>query len=67
MEVQSRLGGECRVQNPWGEKEVELYRDKKKSGSARGPLVQFATGKGETIVIVPSGIIPAQLKREVTQ
>ena len=67
IEVQSPLGGECRVQNPWGENEVEFYREGEKSGSARGPLVQLTTGKGETIVIVPSGIVPAQLRREVTR
>jgi hypothetical protein len=64
-ELKSELGQECRLQNPWSESEVTLYRDGKKAESLSGSLLRFPTRKGETIVVVPVGTVPTQFKRSV--
>ena len=46
---------ECRLRNPWGEAEVTLHRDGKKSESLNGSLLKFTARQGERIVVVPSG------------
>jgi hypothetical protein len=64
-ELKSELGQECRLQNPWSESEVTLYRDGKKAESLSGSLLRFPARKGETIVVVPVGTVPTQFKRSV--
>lgn len=65
VEVQSQLGGECRLRNPWGETEMTLYRDGRKSESLTGSLFKFSTGQGESIVLVQPGATPQPFKRTV--
>ena len=67
IEIASQLGEHCRVKNPWGDGEVVLYRDGQKAESVRGAQAAFPTRKGETIIIVPAGTTPAQVKRNVLQ
>jgi hypothetical protein len=52
--LESLAGAECRLRNPWGESAVALYRDGRRAETLRGPLLVFATGKGEKIVVVPA-------------
>ena len=63
VELESQAGGECRLRNPWGENEVTLYRDGKKSENLKGSLLRFPTRKGERIVAVVSGDTPQAHRR----
>lgn len=65
VELESQAGSECRLRNPWGEREVTLYRDGKKSESLRGSLLRFSTRKGERVVVVASGDTPQAHRRTV--
>src|SRR5262245_44690296 len=55
VELESQAGVECRLRNPWGESEVNLFRDGKKSENLKGSLLRFSTRKGERVVVVVSG------------
>jgi Domain of unknown function (DUF5703) len=63
VELESQEGGECRLRNPWGESEVILHRDGKRSESLQGSLLRFPTRKGERIVVVVSGDTPQSHRR----
>ncbi len=63
VELESQAGAECRLRNPWGESEVTLYRDGKKSESLKGSLLRFPTRKGERIVVVAQGDTPQAHRR----
>ena len=51
VELLSQVGAQCRLRNPWGEREVTLMRDGKKGETLSGSLLKFATRKGETVVV----------------
>jgi hypothetical protein len=63
VELKSQLGGECRLRNPWPEKEVALYRDGHKAENVKGALLNFKTRRGENIVVVPAGVEPSRFKQ----
>ena len=65
VEIESLAGQECRLRNPWPQGAVTLFRDGRKSEQLEGPLLTFATRRGETITVAPSGVDPADLKRAV--
>ncbi len=50
VELESKSGAECKLQNPWGESPVVLKREGK-TESLTGPILQFPTTKGEKIVL----------------
>ncbi len=55
VEIQSQLGGECKIRNPWDCK-VAIYRNGVLSETLRGKensLLKFDTSEGEIIVMVP--------------
>jgi hypothetical protein len=62
VQVQSQVGGECRLRNPWPDAIVTLYRDGKKGENLTGELLAFPTRKGETILVVPRGSTPSAVK-----
>jgi len=62
VELRSQVGGECRLQNPWGEAGVTVYRNGEKEESLSGSLLTFPTKKGEHIIVVRAGTVPAQFK-----
>jgi hypothetical protein len=64
-ELISQLGQECLFKNPWSEAKVELYRDGKKAEGLDGPVLKFATRKGEKIIVVRAGMVPTQFKRTI--
>jgi hypothetical protein len=51
VELLSQAGAECRLRNPWGERQVSLMRDGAKAETLSGSLLTFATRKGEKIVV----------------
>lgn len=63
VEVLSQAGQECRLKNPWGEREVTVFREGRKAESLSGPLLQFPTRKGETLVVIRRGNSPDRYKR----
>jgi hypothetical protein len=65
VELESQAGGECRLRNPWGEAEVDLFRNGKQSEGLRGGLLTFQTAKGEHVVVVPKGSSPDKVKQTV--
>ncbi len=58
--IHSRKGGICRVENPWNQSDVTLYRDGKEVGGVSGQLLAIATATGDTITLVPKGSTPPQ-------
>jgi hypothetical protein len=62
VEIQSQMGGPCRLANPWGASDVTLYRNGKKAEDLSGATLAFPTGKEEAIVIVPKGSEPSRVK-----
>ncbi len=63
--IESQVGGECRVRNPWEASEVTLHRGDNEAQSASGPLLKFETAQGERIVLVPSGMSPSKFRRQL--
>ena len=55
VEIHSQKGGECRIKNPWNNKEITIYRDGKKSENIKGTLLKIQTNKGELVNMVPKG------------
>jgi hypothetical protein len=51
--IESRLGEECRIRNPWGEAPVALTRDGIPAGELSGGLLRFAMRKGEAAALTP--------------
>ena len=62
VQIQSKVGGECRLHNPWPGKTVTLYRNGKKNEDLSGSLLVFSTAKGETITVVLKGTKPSRKK-----
>ena len=58
--IESQLGGECRIRNPW-DGEVDVYRDCIKTETLVGKensLLKFGTEQGERIILVSKDIDP---------
>lgn len=63
VQIESQAGQNCRLQNPWGNAQVSIYRNSKKAEILAGELLSFPTTKEETIIIVPeNSILPATRK-----
>ncbi len=62
VEILSQFGGSMRLANPWGGREVTLYRNGRKAEDLTGETLAFPTAKGETIVVVPRGTTPTIVK-----
>jgi len=61
VELLSKKGGPCRVQNPWDQAELSLYRNDKEAGTVSGRLLVITTTAGETVTLVPKGAsLPAR-------
>jgi hypothetical protein len=60
VEIQSQIGGECRLRNPWPGKTVTLYHNGKKAEDISGSPLTFPTARGEDVVIVPQGPKPSR-------
>ena len=58
LEINSQLGGTCRIRNPWPGNTISLYRNGVKTEDLTGYLISFATSIGEDIKIVRQGINP---------
>ena len=59
VEIDSRLGGICRIRNPWPENQIDIYRNGAKADDytmTAKTLVMFSTKKDENIRIVRRGV-----------
>jgi hypothetical protein len=56
VRLESRLGQECRLHNPWGEDPVLIYREGKQSGQLAGSILTINTTRGERIEIRPTRV-----------
>lgn len=63
VEITSEAGAPCTLRNPWGARPVTLHRNGAPAETLHGDLLRFATGKGETIVVVREGDEPASFRR----
>jgi len=54
VEIQSQVGGQCRVRNPWPGTAVMLYRDGRQAGKLTGSLLAFLTARDEMITLAPA-------------
>jgi len=53
VEIESKIGGECRVSNPWSGKIVQLIRDGEEAEKLTGKLIAFSTMPDEIISLLP--------------
>jgi hypothetical protein len=65
VELQSQLGGECRLRNPWDKRAVTLHRNGSQAEDVSGEMLKFQTGRNETIVVVPLGSKLSKAKIEL--
>jgi Domain of unknown function (DUF5703) len=54
VEIESQLGGTCRMKNPWPKAEVAIHRGNSKRVSLSGEMLTFETKKGDSIVLLPA-------------
>ncbi len=54
VKIQSQVGGECRLRNPWPGTMVTLQRNDGKAEKLSGDLLRFSTTRAELITIHPS-------------
>lgn len=59
VQIESQLGGECLLRNPWADSRVDLYLNGRESRSLEGSLLKFPTSRGDTVIVVLSGVDPA--------
>jgi hypothetical protein len=55
VEIHSKKGGRCYIQNPWLGTDITLYRDGKRSKNISGKLLVLSAEIGETLTIAPKG------------
>ena len=60
VQIQSQVGGDCRLRNPWQGKSVTLHRNGTKGESLSGSLLKFSTAPGETVTVVLQGTKPSR-------
>jgi len=61
VEIMSRVGGECRISNPWNGKTLTVYRNGKKADDLSGEMLILPTKKGEVITLFPVGKKPGKI------
>ena len=55
VQIHSNKGGPCRVQNPWNDAPISLYRNGKETETLSGKLLVIPTAAGETVALAPKG------------
>ena len=64
VELESQMGAECRLRNPF-DGEVTLYRDGAKAEGLAGTMMRFGTRKGKRVTVLAAGVAPADARRRV--
>jgi hypothetical protein len=65
VEIESQLGGPCRLRNPWKDEEVKVYSEGRKGKNMKGSLLAFETVENQVFVFVPKGTSPSRLRRTI--
>jgi hypothetical protein len=65
VQINSQIGGTCRIRNPWPGKTISLYRNGVKTEELKGSLISFSTREGEDITIVRQGVNPDSLNDSI--
>ena len=65
VEINSQLGGTCRIRNPWPGSTISLYRNGVKAEDLTGSLISFSTSIGEDIKMVKQGLNPDSFKESI--
>jgi hypothetical protein len=64
VEINSQLGGQCRLRNPWTDQgELSLFKNGKKCLTSHESLLSFETTKGDVIIVTKNGFSPGEFKR----
>ncbi len=58
VEILSRQGGQCVLQNPWPDTQAAVYRNGVAAESLSGKLLTLSTTAGERAALVPKGKAP---------
>lgn len=58
VEINSQLGGRCRIRNPWPGNTISLYRNGVKTEDLNRSIISLLTTKSEDIKIVRQGVDP---------
>ena len=58
VEIFSEKGGQCLLQNPWGDGDVTVYRNGQAAEDVSGKLLTLSTAAGEDLSLVPKGQVP---------
>ncbi len=67
VQIESTLGGQCRIRNPWPQKETVAWRKGAKAETLHGDLLEFETAKAETVLLLPSDVDPAKIETRIPQ
>lgn len=65
VEIDSQLGGTCRIRNPWTDSTITLYRNGVKAEDLKGSLISFSTDTGENIKIVRQNVNPNSFNENI--
>lgn len=65
VEINSQLGGTCRIRNPWPSNTITLYRNGMKSEDLTGSLISFTTDTNEDIKIVKQNENPDSFNENI--
>ena len=65
VEINSQLGGTCRIRNPWPGSTLTAYRNGAKAEDLTGSLISFSTSPGEDIRIVKQNVNPDSFKESI--
>jgi hypothetical protein len=56
VELKSQAGSECRLRNPWGISNIDIYADSRKIKTLGGDLITFKTKINGKYTLVRKGI-----------
>jgi hypothetical protein len=63
VSIESEKGRDCRILNPWPDREIQVYRNGKKDQIVRGAELLFKTQTGERIDLLPEGSSYSEIDR----
>jgi hypothetical protein len=58
VEILSKKGGQCILQNPWPDGDAAVYRNGKAAEGVAGKLLTLSITSGERVALVPKGKVP---------
>jgi hypothetical protein len=62
VQIESKAGSRCRIQNPWSGRQVTLWRDGAAADGMAGEMLEFPTEKAQIVVLAPQGTTPSAVR-----